>query len=157
MMPLTPEQRDIVQTTGKPLLVLAGPGTGKTEVLAQRILFLIKNSLATKEEIVGITFTTKAANQMKDRLKQLGLPEDEHPLICTLHSLATKILRENEEVAGLPTEFMIADSYEAFLILQDAIEDINPHLRRNRKKLWGGPHMGTEGVPPFSTWKLFLQ
>jgi len=79
-MPLTPEQRDIVQTTGKPLLVLAGPGTGKTEVLAQRILFLIKNSLATEEEIVGITFTTKAANQMKDRLKQLGLPENKHPL-----------------------------------------------------------------------------
>ena len=132
-MPLTSEQRDIVQTTGKPLLVLAGPGTGKTEVLAQRILFLIKNGLATEEEIVGITFTTKAANQMKDRLKQLGLPENKHPLICTLHSLATKILRENEEVAGLPTEFMIADSYEAFLILQDAIEDINPHLRRNKK------------------------
>ena len=73
---------------------------------------------------------------MKDRLKQLGLPENKHPLICTLHSLATKILRENGEVAGLPTEFMIADSYEASLILQDAIEDINPHLRRNRKKLF---------------------
>jgi len=78
-MPLTSEQRDIVQTTGEPLLVLAGPGTGKTEVLAQRILFLIKNGLATEEEIVGITFTTKAANQMKDRLKQLGLPENKHP------------------------------------------------------------------------------
>jgi len=135
-MSLTPEQKDIVQTTGKPLLVLAGPGTGKTEVLAQRILFLIENNLATKEEIVGITFTTKAANQMKDRLKQLGLPEDEHPLICTLHSLATKILRENGEMAGLPTEFMIADSYEASLILQDAIEDVNPHLSKHWKKLF---------------------
>ena len=135
-MPLTPEQKDIVQTTGRPLLVLAGPGTGKTEVLAQRILFLIENNLATKGEIVGITFTTKAANQMKDRLKQLGLPEDKHPLICTLHSLATKILRENEEMGGLPTEFMIADSYEAFLTLQDAIEDVNPHLSKNRKKLF---------------------
>jgi len=136
-MPLTPEQRDIVQTIGKPLLVLAGPGTGKTEVLAQRILFLIKNNLATKEEIVGITFTTKAAHQMKDRLKQLGLPEDKHPLICTLHSLALKILRENKEVTGLSTElFMIADSYEAFLTLQDAIEDVNPYLRRNKKKIF---------------------
>jgi len=135
-MPLTPEQRDIVQTVGKPLLVLAGPGTGKTEVLAQRILFLIKNNLATKEEIVGITFTTKAANQMKDRLKQLGLSEDEHPLICTLHSFAAKILRENEEVAGLPTEFMIADSYEAFLTLQDAIEDVYSHLRKDSKRIF---------------------
>ena len=93
-MNLTAEQDNIVKTFGKPLLVLAGPGTGKTEVLAQRILFLIKNNLATKEEIVGITFTTKAANQMKDRLKQLGLPEDKHPLICTLHSLATKFLEK---------------------------------------------------------------
>jgi len=135
-MQLTEEQREIIEAVGRPLLVLAGPGTGKTEVLARRILFLLRNNLATKKEIVGITFTTKAANQMKGRLKQLGSQEDDQPLICTLHSLAAKILRENEEVTGLPLDFMIADGYEAFLTLQDTIEDINQYLFKNIKRIF---------------------
>lgn len=92
-MPLTEEQKEIVESIGTPILILAGPGTGKTEVLAHRILYLLKNNLATKNEIIGITFTTKAAKQMQNRLKELGLEVDNQPLICTLHSLSMRMLK----------------------------------------------------------------
>jgi len=133
-MPLTDEQRDIVNTRGQPLLVLAGPGTGKTEVLGQKILYLLRNGLATKKEIVGITFTAKAAKSMQNRLEELGLPLHEQPTICTLHSLATKILKEKGSKINIPEEFLIADDHETKLILRDAIVDIEPKAMKHLKK-----------------------
>lgn len=94
MPSLTSEQKDISKNISKqPLLVLAGPGTGKTEVLSYGILHLLNNGIATKETIIGITFTTKAAQLMKNRLVELGLEFDDQPLICTLHSLSMRVLR----------------------------------------------------------------
>ncbi|MBN2828806.1 MAG: UvrD-helicase domain-containing protein, partial [Candidatus Cloacimonetes bacterium] len=93
-MHLTQEQIDIVESMGYPLLVLAGPGTGKTEVLSHRILYLLRNNLTMRGQILGITFTTKAAQQMKSRLVELGLEFDNQPLICTLHSLSMRVLRD---------------------------------------------------------------
>jgi len=90
-MSLTAEQRDIVECTGYPLLALAGPGTGKTDVLSYRIMYLLKNNLTEKDQILGVAFTTKAAQQMKNRLVELGLDFDDQPLICTLHSLSLRI------------------------------------------------------------------
>ena len=133
-MSLTREQNDIVQTTQKPLFVIAGPGTGKTEVLANRILYLLKNNLATKDEIAGITFTTKAAKQMRDRIKELGLEIETQPLICTLHSLSVRILKEKGNGIDINENFMVADGYESFLILGDAISDINPRLMSKIKE-----------------------
>jgi len=133
-MPLTDEQRDIVYTHGQPMLVLAGQGTGKTEVLAQKILYLLRNGLASKKEIVGITFTTKAAKSMQNRLEELGLPPHEQPMICTLHSLATKILKEKGSKINISDEFLIADDHETKLILRDAIVDIEPEAMKNLKK-----------------------
>ena len=126
---LTDEQRDIIESIGKqPLFVLAGPGTGKTNVLSRGILHLLSNNLATKEEIVGITFTTKAAQQMKNRLCKLGLELRNQPLICTLHSLSMRILKEKGSEIGISEDFMIADGYESYLILSDAISDISPKV-----------------------------
>ena len=133
-MPLTEEQKEIVESIGNPILVLAGPGTGKTEVLAHRILYLLKNNLATKNEIIGITFTTKAAKQMQNRLKELGLEVDNQPLICTLHSLSMRMLKDKGNEIGISDNFIIADGYESFLILSDAISDINPKAMRKIKE-----------------------
>jgi len=124
-MPLTEEQKDIVESIEKPMLVLAGPGTGKTEVLAYRILHLLKG-LVSKEEVIGVTFTVKAAKQMRNRLTELGLAIENQPLICTLHSFSVRMLKDRSNEIDLPEEFIIADNYESFLVLKDAINDINP-------------------------------
>lgn len=123
---LTQEQQEIVQMVGKPLLVLAGPGTGKTEVLTHRIIYLLKNNLATKDEIIGITFTTKAAEKMRNKLTELGLGIENQPLICTLHSLSVRILKDKGNKLGISEKFIIADGYESELILGDAISDVEP-------------------------------
>lgn len=129
MPSLTSEQRDIIKNISKqPLLVLAGPGTGKTEVLSYGILHLLNNGIATKETIIGITFTTKAAQQMKNRLVELGLEFDDQPLICTLHSLSMRVLRDKGSEIDITEDFRIADEYESYLILNDAIYDIEPNL-----------------------------
>lgn len=127
-MPLTQEQRNIVESRGHPLLVLAGPGTGKTEVLSHRIIYLLKNNLTMIDQILGITFTTKAAQQMKSRLVELGLEFDDQPLICTLHSLSMRVLRDKGSEIDITEDFMVADGYESYLILSDAICDIKPNL-----------------------------
>ena len=134
-MPLTDEQKNIlVESIGKPTLVLAGPGTGKTELLAHKILDLLKENSVSKDEITAITFTTKAAQQMKKRLLELGLLVEKLPLICTLHSLSVKILREKGSEINIPEEFMIADEYESYLVLEDAICDVSPNVRSKIKQ-----------------------
>lgn len=128
MMPLTQEQKEIVESIGKPLLVLAGPGTGKTEVLSHRLMNLLKNNLAQKDRILGITFTTKAAQQMRSRLNELGLEFNDQPLICTLHSLSMRMLRDKGNEIDIPEDFVVADGYESYLILSDALCDIKPNV-----------------------------
>ena len=134
-MSLTTEQENIIaEGIGKPTLVLAGPGTGKTEILAHKILHLLKENLASKEKIAGIAFTAKAAEQMKKRLTELGLSAEDHPLICTLHSLSVRILKDKGSEIGISEEFTIADGYESYLVLGDAIFDVNPKVKRKLKE-----------------------
>ncbi len=134
-MPLTDEQRNIIrESIGKPTLVLAGPGTGKTELLAQKILDLLRKNLASKKQITGITFTKKAAEQMKKRLVELGFSAEDHPLICTLHSLSVRMLRDKGREIGVSEEFTIADEYESYLVLEDAILDVNPNAKAKIKQ-----------------------
>ena len=88
----TPEQLAAIRHWGTPLLVVAGPGTGKTTVLAHRILFLLQEKKVPKEQILAVTFTTKAADEMTRKLAHLGLSEANHPWIATLHAVAARIL-----------------------------------------------------------------
>lgn len=136
-MPLTIEQQEILASVGRqPLLVSAGPGTGKTEVLSHSILQLLQSGLASKEEIIAIAFTTKAATSVRNRLEELGLPHDDQPLVCTLHSLSTRILRAMGSQIGVPVDFLIADDHESALTLKDAIIDIDPRAMKN-VNTWG--------------------
>lgn len=116
----TAEQRAAIEHLGSPLLVLAGPGTGKTTVLALRVLFLLERRIVKENQILAVTFTTKAAKEMRDRLIEYGLPENKHPWIGTLHAVAARILHENPQAVGLPNDFFIADSGESRLASNDA-------------------------------------
>lgn len=133
----TEEQCKAIEHSGCPLLVLAGPGTGKTTVLALRVLYLLKKKIATRQEILAVTFTTKAAGEMRERLLQYGLSKRKHPWIGTLHSVAKRVLHERADLAQLPGNFLIANSGEARLVVNDACEwtanKLNLDVRSVRK------------------------
>ena len=106
---LNNEQRLAVETTDGPLLVLSGAGTGKTRVLTTRIAYILNNHLAVAWQVLALTFTNKAANEMKKRLESLSdgawYPGD---IWCgTFHSICLRILRANAERAGLRRDFII--------------------------------------------------
>ena len=106
---LNPAQREAVQTTSGPLLVLAGAGTGKTRVITYRMAYLIKHGVPP-ERILSVTFTNKAAKEMLERTKQqLGKSLKQRPWISTFHSLCVNILRSDITALGYPERFAIMD------------------------------------------------
>src|SRR5215831_4092231 len=99
---LNPEQRDAVETLDGPVLVLAGAGTGKTRVLTTRIAHILTQGRARPSEILSVTFTNKAAREMKHRLGQmLGHAVEGMPWLGTFHSIGGRILRTHAELAQL--------------------------------------------------------
>lgn len=116
---LNPKQKEIVRHEAGPLLVLAGPGTGKTEVLTQRIAYLSAQKKIPPERILAVTFSRKAANEMIDRLRKFPSLENTQFNISTLHS---ESLRRLNEIGG-GRKFLIADD-EARLLIKDAAEDL---------------------------------
>src|ERR671911_3129316 len=109
---LNPEQRLAVETTEGPVLVLAGAGTGKTRVLTTRIAHILSLGLAYPSQILAVTFTNKAAREMKQRIGLLigeGNAEG-MPWLGTFHSIGVKLLRRHAELAGLKNDFTILDT-----------------------------------------------
>ena len=101
---LNPEQREAVETLDGPVLVLAGAGTGKTRVLTTRIAHILNLGRAHPREILAVTFTNKAAREMKDRVGQMvGQIVEGMPWLGTFHSIGVKILRRHAET-GRPEE-----------------------------------------------------
>lgn len=117
---LSSEQKRVVKHLEGPLLVLAGPGTGKTEVLTHRIAFLVNNMKVHPKEILGVTFSRKAASEMIERLKNLKGFEKVQPRISTLHAEALRIL----SYLGSRSEFLL-DGDETRLLMMDAAEDLH--------------------------------
>src|ERR1700719_4313748 len=108
---LNPQQREAVLATEGPVLILAGAGTGKTRVITYRIANLIERGILGRE-ILAVTFTNKAADQMRDRLRILleGVGADPHgPWISTFHSFCLRVLRREAGLLGLPRNFAIYD------------------------------------------------
>src|SRR4029078_6148130 len=107
---LNPEQREAVETLDGPVLVLAGAGTGKTRVLTTRIAHILSLGRARPSEILAVTFTNKAAREMKSRVAaMMGQVVEGMPWLGTFHSICVKILRRHAELGGLKSDFTIPD------------------------------------------------
>ncbi len=111
LVELNPQQRQAVECTEGPLLILAGAGSGKTRVITYRIAYLIKNLAIPAESILAVTFTNKAAGQMKERVAKLlgDDPETTSPHISTFHSFCVRVLRRDIDRLGYSRDFSIYD------------------------------------------------
>jgi DNA helicase-2/ATP-dependent DNA helicase PcrA len=128
---LNPEQRAAVETLDGPLLVLAGAGTGKTRVLTTRIAHILVLGRARPSEILAVTFTNKAAREMKDRIgKMLGQAVEGMPWLGTFHAIGVKLLRRHAELVGLNPAFTILDVDDQIRLLKQVIEAGNIDERR---------------------------
>ena len=107
---LNNSQRQAAETLDGPLLVLAGAGTGKTRVLITRIAHILMLGHATPSEILAVTFTNKAANEMKQRVSELIKRPIEGWWLGTFHSIGARILRAHANTVGLQSNFTILDS-----------------------------------------------
>ncbi|MEN0088838.1 MAG: UvrD-helicase domain-containing protein, partial [Pseudomonadota bacterium] len=107
---LNPEQRDAVESIDGPLLVLAGAGTGKTRVLVSRIAHILASKRAFPSQILAVTFTNKAAREMRQRIEgYVGDAVEGMPWLGTFHSICVKILRRHAELVDLKSGFTILD------------------------------------------------
>ncbi|MDG4894042.1 UvrD-helicase domain-containing protein [Mesorhizobium sp. WSM4976] len=121
---LNPEQRLAVETTEGPVLVLAGAGTGKTRVLTTRIAHILATGRAFPSQILAVTFTNKAAREMKQRIGHLigeGNVEG-MPWLGTFHSIGVKLLRRHAELAGLKSDFTILDTDDVVRLIKQLIQ-----------------------------------
>ena len=128
---LNPEQREAVETLDGPVLVLAGAGTGKTRVLTTRIAHILSLGRARPQEILSVTFTNKAAREMKERVgKMVGQVVEGMPWLGTFHSIGARILRRHAELVGLKSDFTILDTDDQIRLLKQLIAAENIDEKR---------------------------
>ena len=123
---LNPEQREAVETLDGPVLVLAGAGTGKTRVLTTRIAHIVATGRARPHQILAVTFTNKAAREMKERVGVMAGPGAEGmPWLGTFHAISTKILRRHAELVGLKSGFTILDTDDQIRLIKQILQAEN--------------------------------
>ena len=128
---LNPEQRLAVETLEGPVLVLAGAGTGKTRVLTTRIAHILATGRARPGDILAVTFTNKAAREMKQRVgTMVGQIVEGMPWLGTFHSIGVKILRRHAELIGLKPDFTILDQDDQIRLLKQLLEVDNIDEKR---------------------------
>jgi len=119
---LNPEQKIAVQTTEGPLLVLSGAGTGKTRVLTTRLAYILSQGLANPWNCFVVTFTNKAAKEMKTRVQEMIGGMADSLWLGTFHSMCVKILRKHAELAGLKSNFTILDEDDQKRLIKQILE-----------------------------------
>ena len=136
---LNDKQKEAVLYNDGPLLIIAGAGAGKTKTLTSKIAYIIDEHLATPYNILAITFTNKAAKEMRDRLYLLIGDEARKLQVSTFHSFGLKLLRENYELLGYDRNFVIMDSDDSLTVVKKIIRDLdydpkvyNPKAIRNK-------------------------
>ena len=135
---LNAEQREAVEALDGPVLVLAGAGTGKTRVLTTRIAHIIAEGRARPSEILAVTFTNKAAREMKERVAMLAGPVAEGMAwLGTFHAISTKILRRHAELVGLKSSFTILDTDDQIRLLKQVLSG-----RKYRRQALAGARAG---------------
>ena len=127
---LNPTQLDAVEYTEGPLLILAGAGSGKTRVLTHRVAYLIYQGLAAPEEILAITFTNKAAREMKERVALLVGPDSRRMWVSTFHAFCARILRVHAEKLGYKREFTIYDGADQVRLVKRCIVELGKDPKR---------------------------
>ena len=148
---LNPEQRDAVETTEGPVLVLAGAGTGKTRVLTTRLAHILATGRAKPWELLVVTFTNKAAREMRERITHLIGPSAEGlRWLGTFHSVAAQILRRHAELVGLKSSFTILDTDDQERLLKQLLEAANIDTKRWTPKSLAGliDHWKNRGWTP---------
>lgn len=123
---LNKQQQEAVTYTEGPLLVLAGAGSGKTKVLTHRVAYFISENLIKPENALLLTFTNKAAGEMKERIASLSNQSINNlPLAATFHSFCAKILRIDGEYGGIPRNFVIYDDLDQKEMVKEIMEELN--------------------------------
>lgn len=136
---LNPEQREAVETLNGPVLVLAGAGTGKTRVLTTRIAHILSQGRARPHEILSVTFTNKAAREMKLRLGQmLGQAVEGMPWLGTFHSIGGRILRFHAELVQLKSNFTVLDVDDQVRLLKQLLQAENIDDKRWPARMLAG-------------------
>ncbi len=136
---LNPAQREAVEALDGPVLMLAGAGTGKTKALTARIVHLLRMGKARPNEILAVTFTNKAAREMKLRVgRMLGEVAEGMPWMGTFHSLSVKILRRHAELVGLKSNFTILDTDDQIRLLKQLIVAANIDEKRWPARMLAG-------------------
>ena len=122
---LNREQTEAVTTTEGPVLIVAGPGSGKTRVLTHRIAYLLAVRRVDPHQALAVTFTNKAAKEMKDRLERLVGPQVHNLTVGTFHSFCARVLRRDGEQAGIARDFTIYDDADQIGAIKQAMRDLN--------------------------------
>src|SRR5262245_6817513 len=121
---LNPEQRDAVLKTDGPLLILAGAGSGKTRVIAHRIAHLVSSGLAEPDRILAVTFTNKAAEEMRTRVETLLGVDCRKMWLSTFHAVCARLLRREAPHIGLSRDFVIYDSTDQLTVMKQALRQL---------------------------------
>ena len=123
---LNPQQQKAITASEGPVLVLAGPGSGKTRVLTHRVAWLVQELDVAPWRIMAVTFTNKAAREMRERLEGLLDPSQARSLtLGTFHATCARILRREHEAADIPRDYAIFDADDQFRLVKRAIRDLN--------------------------------
>jgi len=123
-------QQQAVKTSEGPILVLAGAGSGKTRVLTYKIAYLIAEKKVAPENILSVTFTNKAAGEMKERIFKLIGRTSAQPLMGTFHSICAKILRKEGYLLGLKSGFSIYDEGDALEAVKEAMSNLKIPIQK---------------------------
>src|SRR6186997_3037079 len=122
---LNPEQREAVLQTDGAVLILAGAGSGKTRVIAHRIAHIVASGLAPADGLLAVTFTNKAAEEMRSRVSALLKADCSRMWISTFHSLCARLLRREAPAIGLSRDFVIYDSSDQLTVVKQALKALH--------------------------------
>ena len=134
---LNKEQKKAVLNTDGPNLVVAGAGSGKTKVLTSRLAYIVHQKKAWPNQILCVTFTNKAAKEMRDRvIKILGNNVNSLSWLGTFHSISVKFLRRHAEAIGLKSNFTILDTEDDYEVLKNNIKQNGIYHKENMLNKW---------------------
>jgi len=135
---LNPAQREAVETINGPVLVIAGAGSGKTRALTYRTAYLILEKKVNPRNILAVTFTNKAAQEMKERIKELLGKEYGAPIVGTFHSICVRILRHEIEILGYNKNFNILDDQDQKILIKKVMKELEINPDQFKPQAMGG-------------------